>query len=186
LIYFDGVPVPGQVVRIPDYSGQDPNCRPALGLVAVQVFKSDALEAPAGSVYYCSRNNDSRPCCRLSPRGCGGPVGPKLIRAGEYSSQGAFGRVSLSVDGGRLVGTYTSTWDTSRRGDIELRLDQEAGEYVGRWAEPAVGRQGILEDVEVSDDGQTIELRWRVTVAGQYRARRLPMNEGSARLTLTE
>ena len=84
------------------------------------------------------------------------------INPGTFSG-GGFGDVVINADGS---GTYSGTWDKSALGEILFRFNGGAGTYSGLYAESAVGEHGVLENIVVSDDGNTIEGTYRSTAHG--------------------
>ena len=93
------------------------------------------------------------------------PAGDGGLVAGDFSG-GGFGTVVLRGNGHSLTGTYTGTYNRSQLGNVSITYNPATGQYTGEWSEPAIGRSGVLENIQVSDDGRLITGTWRTTVAG--------------------
>ena len=124
--------------------------------------------------------NDTGDCSRLAAlQGAEGDDAAGTILPGRWYSRGGFGTVRLSAFGADLDGTYSSTYDSGAPGELSLTRHAD-GTWTGTWGEPAVGREGVLENVRVAPDGRSFRLDWKVTVAGRHGSRQLPMSSGSA------
>ena len=93
---------------------------------------------------------------------------PKPVpTGGGFGSPGTFnggGWGTVEIDGSGS-GTYTGTYG-DQLGTIHLQGDARTG-YTGTWAEPGIGREGLLENIQVSSDGRQITGSWRTTTAGE-------------------
>lgn len=65
-----------------------------------------------------------------------------------------WGQIILQGDAGRYEGTYTDTYDKSAKGKITLEFKNNR--WQGTWSEPKIGRDGVLYNIEVSDQGRKI------------------------------
>ncbi len=100
----------------------------------------------------------------------GGQLAPGTYNCGSSG----FGTVVLSGSKDALSGTYTSTYVSSQKGKIGFQFN---GEYwQGTWGERAVARQGILDNLVVSEGH--VSGRWVVTEPGKKGSRNLPKNSG--------
>ncbi|MCF4164493.1 hypothetical protein L2U69_02375 [Zavarzinia compransoris] len=111
-----------------------------------------------------------------------GDLDVATLPAGTYRcGASGFGTIVVTTSRpGFASGSYDSTWDKSAGGWVELT--REGGVWRGRWGEPAVGRQGIIENVEMTRDAAGVRFRgvWRVdpAMAGTFGGRPLPVTSG--------
>ncbi|REJ73551.1 MAG: hypothetical protein DWQ36_07115 [Acidobacteria bacterium] len=73
-VFFDGVPSPGTVVRLPPYQHEPAEWRYCTGLGQIAIYVESDVPGIVGSAYVCSEGNmASTPCCGLLPGGCDQP-----------------------------------------------------------------------------------------------------------------
>ncbi len=83
---------------------------------------------------------------------------------GIYEGSG-WGTVELSVEEGKIKGTYTDTWQ-DEKGYIELWF--ENGIWKGIWEEKSIDRSGEIYDIVISENGKKVTGLYNVIKAGGH------------------